>query len=249
MENIQSIQTTSSKVQAETTRGIDKSEISNMFEKLENFNLVEFFYISNPKTKKLWEELIENRNEESVSRFVSSITTDDFMKIISKMLSHNKEEGLHDVERFILLSFCSNIISTEVYGVLMDLCHYKYYFLNSIKRNNVNERELVKILAGNFDVIFPEYELIKTEYIVNGVGRIDILAKDLYNDSYVIIECKRKRHNPTKQLLAYATSFHSPVLIGITEEVLSIKARHEGIIYLTYEEVFGRVYEHLLKEC
>ena len=53
MENIQSIQTTSSKVQAETTRGIDKSEISNMFEKLENFNLVEFFYISNPKTKKM----------------------------------------------------------------------------------------------------------------------------------------------------------------------------------------------------
>ena len=53
MENIQSIQTTSSKVQAETTRGIDKSEISNMFEKLENFNLVEFFYISNPKTKKI----------------------------------------------------------------------------------------------------------------------------------------------------------------------------------------------------
>ena len=56
------------------------------------------------------------------------------------------------------------------------------------KRTYINEKELQLIIINNFNILFPKYRLLKSEFILRGdvrqfgtSGRIDILAFDSKN--------------------------------------------------------------------
>lgn len=107
---------------------------------------------------------------------------------------------------------------------------------NPIKRR-YTEKELQNTLVEHFSTTFPSYAFISTEVPVKGVGRIDILARDLSSNRYVIIELKVKSKNPTSQLLAYASNYENPVLIGITEETLTTDQKSTSVQYYTFREL------------
>ena len=106
-----------------------------------------------------------------------------------------------------------------------------------LPNNDVSEKEYHKYILEHFNKIFPDYIFQKSEFIIEGVGRIDILAKDKNTNREVIIELKTKKQNPSKQLLAYSKDFMNPILIGITEKEINIRSKIEGILYFTYEEL------------
>lgn len=107
---------------------------------------------------------------------------------------------------------------------------------NLIKRR-YTEKELQGILIQRFSAIFPAYELLSAEVPVKGIGRIDVLARDLKSNRYVVIELKVKNKNPTSQLLAYASNYNNPILIGITEEKLTADQRSPSVEYYTFKEL------------
>lgn len=107
----------------------------------------------------------------------------------------------------------------------------------SLPNNKISEKEYHKYILDNFNQIFPNYTLQESEFKIEGVGRIDILAKDKNTKREVIIELKTKKQNPSKQLLAYSKDFENPILIGITEKEINIKSRIDGILYFTYKEL------------
>lgn len=97
------------------------------------------------------------------------------------------------------------------------------------------EKQMQKEISDNFNSIFPEFEFIQTEKVIDGIGRIDILAKK--GEQFVIIELKAGRKNPNKQLIAYASEFKSPILIGITEESLPKESILQGIQYFLFSDL------------
>lgn len=97
------------------------------------------------------------------------------------------------------------------------------------------EKEMQKEIANNFHFVFPKYTFVCIEKKVNGIGRIDIFA--LYDKRPVIIELKTKRRSPNSQLLAYATKFEDPILIGITQEAIAEENKIPGINYLVFDEL------------
>lgn len=94
-----------------------------------------------------------------------------------------------------------------------------------------------RIISG-FAELFPDYDLVGSEVLVDGIGRIDILAFDRKSKRPVIIELKVGNSSPNQQLIAYASRYREPVLIGITEDAFPENRREKGIIYLTYSELF-----------
>lgn len=99
-------------------------------------------------------------------------------------------------------------------------------------------------IVKNFNIIFPEYSFVKTEKEITGIGRIDIFAKDKASKRDVIIELKVDGKNPARQLLDYATAFHNPILIGISEREIDEKRRREGISYYTYKQLWSKIAEN-----
>lgn len=70
---------------------------------------------------------------------------------------------------------------------------------------------------------------------VNTIPTIDILAKS--GEQFVIIELKAGRKNPNKQLIAYASKYKNPILIGITEEPLPEDSIFQGIQYFLFSDL------------
>ena len=90
--------------------------------------------------------------------------------------------------------------------------------LTQCRREKVKFKECsIKLhILDNFNNIFPNYEFIGKEVVVDKIGKIDILAKDKESGREVIIEVKSNTQNPNKQLLAYAKGYDNPILVGIT---------------------------------
>ena len=101
----------------------------------------------------------------------------------------------------------------------------------------VKEKELQNELLNNFNNAFPEYKLLGSEIPVKGVGRIDILAEDMASGRPIIMELKVKSKSPNKQLIAYASGYENPILIGITENSLQTESKYKGIYYYTFGEL------------
>ena len=99
----------------------------------------------------------------------------------------------------------------------------------------IREKALQNELLNNFNSAFPDYELIGAEVPVKGIGRIDILAEDKQTKRPIIIELKIKSKNPNKQLLAYASRYENPIIVGITEDDLPEGVKHEDVIYHTFK--------------
>ncbi len=57
-----------------------------------------------------------------------------------------------------------------------------------LPNNDVSEKEYHKYILEHFNKIFPDYIFQKSEFIIEGVRRIDILAKDKNTNREVIID-------------------------------------------------------------
>lgn len=130
---------------------------------------------------------------------------------------------------YVLKDILGNSVFKYIYNCLLYkslLSNIKYIincklFINmkSKKYDNRkygNEILIKKYIIKNFNIIFPNYVFVKDEFIVKNIGKIDILAKDSISGRDVIIEIKKNKENPNKQLLAYSKGFNNPILIGIT---------------------------------
>lgn len=106
--------------------------------------------------------------------------------------------------------------------------------------NRKAESELREKIVENFNIMFPEFAFIKKEYSINKKNRIDILAKDIKTQRYVIFELKTGKGNPNKQLERYSEYFDNPILIGVTEIALSGCERKNGIQYYTFDELLSK---------
>lgn len=213
--------------------------IKELSKKVSEYDPISFYEISSKETIRKFDEFKKKPTEETAKGFVNSINLDDFIKILSKMLITKNPKDIRGIEDFVTLSHLSGQFSNKAYMFFMDFCGYRFDELIRYSKRNLNcsEKEYVNKIVHNFSNIFPNYVFVQTEYTVKRIGRIDIFAKDRSKGYPVIIECKKNNHNPTKQLLAYGSNFTNPILIGITEEIISAKNRHDGIEYLTYQEL------------
>nr|DAW82340.1 MAG TPA: hydrolase [Bacteriophage sp.] len=124
-----------------------------------------------------------------------------------------------------------SLLSDEYFGISLikvDITNYMIQF-QSDKSRRIIEKYYRKEIINNFDKFFPKYKFIKQEVNVKNVGKIDILAKDKESNRVVIIEIKTNKQNPNKQLLAYATGYDNPILVGITN--MDKKYYLDNIIY------------------
>lgn len=97
------------------------------------------------------------------------------------------------------------------------------------------EKAMQSEIVNNFNTLFPKYTFVCTEKKVGGIGRIDIFA--LCGKRPVIIELKVRSKNPAGQLLAYATKFENPILIGITQKPIREENKIDGIKYMLFDEL------------
>lgn len=199
---------------------------------------LEFYEITKPDTIKAYENFVANPNEENLQNMAKSVDLDCYLKVAYKLFKEiETPETLKIYEDWILKLKCTGMCSRETYLLLDEISMYRYLELVSSKKTiNMSEKEYVDKLVDNFDEIFPKYRFITTEKIIKNIGRIDIFAEEIETNRAVIIECKKGKQNPTKQLLAYGSGFKNPILIGITEH--PIKGKLNRIIYKTYNELF-----------
>lgn len=108
---------------------------------------------------------------------------------------------------------------------------------NFESQRTFDEKTFQKKIIGSFDSIFPDFTYVGNEVPVPNVGRIDILAKEKASGRDVIIELKVDDKNPTRQLLAYATAYNDPILVGVSTKKFLFKESDNRIRYYTYEEL------------
>ena len=161
--------------------------------------------------------------------------TEFFVKVSEFRINMNRDEL--KILRSVLVEFASK------YGAIVIT-----YLADTIDAERVlpckqetprkfKEKQMQSSLLDNFCYAFPSYNLVGAEIPVDGIGRIDILAEDKESKQAVIIELKAGSRNPNTQLLAYATEYENPILIGITEIELNPSSRNNDIIYYTFSEL------------
>lgn len=129
--------------------------------------------------------------------------------------------------------------STMTYFKMLYSVMIKHDFEYEESKNKKHKSEYYvnKFVKDNFNKIFPNYIFIKDEYIVKNIGKIDILAKDKISGRDVIIEVKKDKENPNKQLLAYSKEFDNPILIGITN--MDSKYYLKNIRYIKVSDIIN----------
>lgn len=93
---------------------------------------------------------------------------------------------------------------------------------------------MVRDICNNINAVRPGIEVIQTEVEVEGIGRIDILAKEKKTRQHAIIEVKASQQNPNTQLLAYGVKYDNPILIAITKVPIPVERQLPGIEYIVY---------------
>lgn len=184
-------------------------------------------------TEKYLSELIQLKSFEEIFNY----THEKMISITCNMSANKLEElrglsqALKSLDLYIDVNVNSIINLSDMIDMQIGLTAL------SLPNNEISEKEYHKYILDNFNQIFPNYILQESEFKIEGVGRIDILAKDKSTNREFIIELKTKKQNPSKQLLAYSKDFENPILIGITEKEINIKSRIDGILYFTYKEL------------
>lgn len=161
--------------------------------------------------------------------------TEFFINVSEYRIRSNKSDlkMMREVLRSFVLKYGSDAITH-----LMDIVDIEMTLpCNQEVPRKFKEKQLQNNLLDNFCYAFPSYDLVGAEIPVNGIGRIDILAKDRETERPVIIELKIGGFNPNKQLLAYASEYENPVLIGVTETKIKPEMRNKDILYFTFLEL------------
>jgi hypothetical protein len=151
------------------------------------------------------------------------------------MAYFNLKEYLSWGEHKNIIQFCHQIslLPDDDFGITLikfDVTNYMIQFQSDKSRRTI-EKYYRQEIINNFNKFFPKYNFIKQEVSVKNIGKIDILAKDKVSGRNVIIEIKTNKQNPNKQLLAYATGYDNPILVGITN--MDKKYYLDNIIYYT----------------
>lgn len=141
-----------------------------------------------------------------------------FIKVIDYLKKTNK----YNKDILIFLSY------SLLCFVHIDKKSDKKYF-----EKNERECEYEKRVINNFSTIFPNFNYIKNQLILEGNEKIDIFAEEKITKRPVIIELKINNKNPKRQLMLYGSYFENPILISLTKE--ECKNKHKDIIYIVYE--------------
>ena len=108
----------------------------------------------------------------------------------------------------------------------------KVFLMNDVFNDRSNpEAEYTRRILGEWDNIFPEYELLEQEVLLPDGDKIDILAKTK-DGSSVIIEVKPYSKSAHKQLRSYAVHYKNPILVNITPTLP--KNQVEDIRYVAF---------------
>lgn len=170
-------------------------------------------------------------------RFIKEKFENTSVEELIKILSFFKI-GKPKMHKFFIKSISylkkTNIYSFEILSFL-DYSFLCFKVIDTPKKiiEKESESEYEKRVINNFEKIFPNYEFIKNQVILEGGERIDILAKDKKSKKDVIIELKINSCNPKRQLMLYASYFEKPILVSLTKE--NCKNKHKEIIYITYD--------------
>lgn len=181
-------------------------------------------YLSELIQLNTFEEIFNYTHEKMIS-IICNTNLDKLEKL------RGLSQGLKDLDLYTNVNINSIVNLADMVDMQIGLTTL------SLSNNDIKEKEYHKYIIDNFNKLFPDYILQDSEFRINGIGRIDILAKDRVTNREVIIELKTKRQNPSKQLIAYAKDFNNPILIGITEKEINIKHRISNITYFTYKEL------------
>ena len=185
---------------------------------------------------------------------------DKYEQTVSARELHEKLDRIKDFQKFFIrvselkVSFTRDNLKTLGNVVRLFIFRFDHvaitYLADSIDAERAlpcknvtikqkTEKEYLNEIVLNFGVVFPDFNLIGTEVIVPGIGRIDMLCKHKHNNRDAIIELKMSGKNPNSQLIAYASAYENPILIGITEKPLSEQQAIDSIIYLTISDVYS----------
>lgn len=111
-------------------------------------------------------------------------------KLANKIIADGNFEELEKLEKAIMM--VSLKYDTNACSYILDyISLYNAFVLGGKKMGNESENDLQNKIVKNFDKIFPNYLLIKSEYVIDSKNRIDILAKDIKTQRYVIFELKK----------------------------------------------------------
>lgn len=163
---------------------------------------------------------------------------DFFVTVCEEKISRDYED-LKELDRVVKSRpFVSKYGSSAIVYLSDCITAEKLLPMNSMDAIQQIEREMKIEIVNNFSSFFPNLEFIDQEVNLKGIGRIDILAKK--GDCFVIIELKSGHRNPNTQLIAYASYYDNPILVGITEEKLSTEQKLDFVQYFTLQEIRNR---------
>lgn len=157
-----------------------------------------------------------------------------FIKVSKAKLELNRI-GLHElscfIERFTIRYGTESILYLKDSLIAESLLP-----CNQVESRKSLEKDMVTKIIDDFDTYFPNYQFLRREAPVDGIGRIDILAVDKKSGRIVVIEAKSDIANPNKQLLAYGSKYINPILVAINGGKLNDSNLLKDIMYYTYAD-------------
>ena len=188
-----------------------------------------------------WHNFLSSKTVDSLIKVPDAITIDDYVVLYDYFLSNGSYKVAADLALF---AYHTNTIPNRLGEILRSYALTENAIFNKPhSESSIAERDYVKYLFDKM-YCFHDIDFIQREYEVPGIGKIDILGKQIITDRPVVIECKLDNKNPNKQLIAYGSHFDNPILIGITEEPIPKKMQLPNINYLTYYEMGIRIKGH-----
>lgn len=131
-------------------------------------------------------------------KYISKITSPKAFDYIIKYL----EQKYKDTDNISYLYFSTDLI----------------FYLLEKQKIYISELTMHKYILKDFNSIFPDFTLIKSEHKNKG-GRVDIFAKEKDTLRDVIIELKKDDTDTSKQLFRYRDSYNNPRLISVTRKI------------------------------
>ena len=193
-------------------------------------------------------KITTNENQEKEIR-EKLLLCNDFVSLFNTTC--DLKDGLNTSGLKALLSVLNEPYFSVNYGVrtiinLRDVVLMEKVIFRQPNNYGRNEKEMQKEIVRNFKKLFPNFKYKGQEIKVDGIGRVDILAEEKGSGRPVLIEIKRGKENPNKQLIAYAKEYKNPILIGITEMTSGFLKEIE---YYSYQDgrMKGGRYERLSK--
>lgn len=202
---------------------------------------------------KLYELLIDGSFQENYPMmceraFYNCMALAAELAFSSDMNENNQSSIFNSLSRKFMYLCGLNEEPDEMPSVLQCIDYTRAVMFNKLldihcKKCQIPESEYEKKIIQNFNKIkqFKNYNYINNQVQLKQLDRIDILAKDIDTNKFIIIELKKNKVSAHRQLRSYAVEFDQPILINISEKI--VENKRDGIIYLTFNELFNTINE------